>query len=836
MKKIALCIISSFCSIGILVASPSIDYYEGKNFNNVTIEMSLKPFKENSPEYIHHACHVAFKQWESLLAHADTVSVLLWTSDGSEILEYSGDVSQKLEWGKYAGNPNAANEINSGPKELTLHQRAYTYIENPPSFTYNDLKNIIKTIKIVGREVTGKVIKVGETFDPGPEFAISKFKYELHPEICMANTLGAKSFVCCYASLKSDTLSYAAYPKGIPDGTLFGTFFGKQSQIFLKDMGFDYLWLSNGFGFGMEPWSTIGAIFNGKGFNNEKIDEIHNKIIDFWDAFRKECPNIPIETRGTNLSTGIDLARDGVDLKSIYNGGYNILPPPNSPWAALDGDFGLELVGYMSHIAEIPDNRYLFRYYIHDPWWVNSPWLDRYGRQAHDIYLPMAVSRIDSDGIIKLPTNLNFLSIDNTYGDMLEQVPEEVIPHILQGRRFSPDKAGPLVWLYPFDEYHDWAFNKSENLPEVFFGDWFMRQALNEGFPINTVTSTTTFSKLMSISDDSSLVGSILVSVVPDDGSLLEKYLMNFVERGGRLIVYGPVQRASKKFLDFLSIEKTEPLSGVFTLKLNVPFDSNGFPMLLKHDDLLSAGGIETKINSRNNYSRSLAQVIKKGQKRDVVIYTNNPEWNGGSVCYVRATNSTTYKGGHLLTPDDRNTYFLGGALMRFALIPFGYSIKYDKPLSDIASPVNVISRNRNGFVFSGYVPNQTVRQNFLFPQGAPVFIGYETLLVNNSATYYLPRSWNRECRIFVRQKDGMVSCWEIPPVEFGIKRKIGISGLKDATLIVYPEVDTANYYFCPGRNEYPDRSKIIKSELQNDYTGYYYEYNNLNGSFVMAW
>lgn len=810
-------------------------YYEGENFNNITIEMSLKPFKENTPEYIRNVCRIAFEQWKPLLNHADTVSVLLWTSDGSEILEYSGELTQELEWAKYAGNPNASHPVNSGPKELTLHQRAYTYLDNPPSFTYGNLKNIIQIIKEEGRKVTGKVIRVGETFDPGPEFAISKFKYKLHPEICMAHTMGATSFVCCYATLNADTLSYAAYPKGIPEGTVFGTFFGQQSQIFLKEMGFDYLWLSNGFGFGLEPWNTVGAIFDGKNFNNERIGEIHDKIINFWVAFRKECPDIPVETRGTNLSTGIDLARDGVDLKSIYNGGYNILPPPNSPWAALNGDFGLELVGYMSHIAEIPDERYMFRYYTHDPWWVNSPWLDRYGRQPHDIYLPMSVSRINSQGKVCLPTTLTFLSIDNTYGDMPEQVPEEVIPHILQGRRFSPDQAGPIVWLYPFDEYHQWAFNNSENLPEVFYGDWFIRQALNEGFPINTVTTTTIFSGLMS-KHDSSLKGSILVSIVPEKGSVLEKDLINFVKNGGNLIVYGPVQRASNEFLDFINMEKVEPVSGTFSLRLSLPFDSGDYPRLLKHDDLFSAGGIETVIKKASSQSRSLAQATIKGKKRDVVVYSKAPEWGGGSVCYVRATNSASYKGGALLTPDDRNEYFLGGSLMRYALKAFGYSISYDKPNKGIASPVNVISRNRNGFIFSGYVPNQTVSQSFILPKGAPIFTGMETILSNGEAHYSLPKSWNKECRIFVRQKEGMITCWEIPPVEFGIKRKIGVSGLKDATLIVYPESNLENYYFCPGRSEYPDKSKMYKSVLKRDSTGYYFEYKNINGSFVIAW
>src|SRR3546814_15762193 len=90
--------------------------------------------------------------------------------------------------------------------------------------------------------------------------------------------------------------------------------------------------------------------------------------------------------------------------------------------------------GDMSRMAELPDNRFPFRYYTHDPWWLNSPWLDRYGREPHDIYLPMAVARISEKGEVLLPTHLNFLTIDNSFGAMPKQVPDEVIPHILKAR------------------------------------------------------------------------------------------------------------------------------------------------------------------------------------------------------------------------------------------------------------------------------------------------------------------------------------------------------------------------------------------------------------------
>ncbi|MDR1370663.1 MAG: hypothetical protein LBJ72_11165 [Dysgonamonadaceae bacterium] len=805
-----------------------------EKFHNITLEMSLKPFKSKDKAYIKAVCQKAFSQWVSLLKHADTVSVMLWTADGSEILSYTGNLSQRLEWAMYIGNPNTEHEVNSKPETLSLHERAYTYMDNPPEFSYADLRFVVNTLKKEGEKITGKPVRVGATFDPGPEFAKSPFKYKIHPEICMGNTMGTKTFVCCYATLNEDGERYAGFPDGIPQGTPFGTFFGRQSQIFLTDMGFDFIWFSNGFGFGMETWSATGAIFDGKKFQYEKLDDVRGKINDFWTKFRNECPDIRVETRGTNISVGADLAKDGVDIRTIYNGGFNLLPPPNSPWAALDGDFGLEMAGYMSRIAELPDERYLFRFYTHDPWWANSPWLDRYGREAHDIYLPMSVARINGKGEMKLPTHLNFLSIDDSYGNMPDQVPDEVIPHILQARRISPDKAGLVVWVYPFDEYHDWTFNKPERIEEVFYGDWFIRQAMNDGFPINTVVSTTNFSGL--IKDGySGFDESVIVTIVPEAGSVAEASIIQFVKNGGKAIIYGPVAFASKEFLDFINISVREPLSGEFFVSSLSDFDNvkKPSPLLLRHNESMSGGGIETVSSGKDPKAEILVNVKHGNEKRDIVVLRKDEKWNGGAICYVRGTNSATFRGGKLLTPDDPESFFTGGSLMRYGLDKIGYSIHYDKPLASLRNPVNVISRHDNAFYFAGYVPNQIVEHLFHFPQGAPVFTGMDTELKKGFSAYRLPKSWSKECRVFVEQNEGILSCHELAPVELNIKRKINITGLKDATVRFYAGNDETRFKAMSANNHHPARPDTLVS-VKN--AGNYYEYKNVTGQLVFSW
>lgn len=832
--------LGSFC-VAAQLATANLDNstLKGKNFNNITLEVSLKPFKKNDKAYIQSVAKEIFTQWHSLLRHTDTVSIMLWTSDGSEVLDYTGDLKQPLEWARYMGNPNTKHEVGSGPAELSLHERAYLYMDNPPAFNYGDLKYIISVLKETGREITGKPVLVGATFDPGPEFARSDFKYRKHPEILGGNVMGHKTFVSCYSVLNADKEKYAGYPKGIPANTPFGTFFGKQSQHFLSDLGYDYIWFSNGFGFGVEGWSSTGAIFNGKIFEQEKLAGATAKIAEFWKLFRIECPDFQVQTRGTNLSAGADLARDGVDLRAIYKSGLNILPPPNSPWAALDGDFGLELAGHLSRIAELPDNRFLFRYYTHDPWWLNSPWLDRYGREPHDIYLPMSISRIDRDGIVGVPTHLNFLTIDNSYGEMPTQVPDEVIPHILKARYDLPTAAGPIVWVYPFDEYHDWAYQYKDRLPEVYYGDWFIRQAINNGFPLNTVISTTSFKSLIS-KKASYFKESVLVTIAPDAGSDLEKSLIQFVVNGGKLMVFGPVDHSGPPFLDMLNLRNDSPLEGEFTIEKNFSVDKleTGYPDLLNHRALFSAGGVRTKLKNENDEATQLLVSLKQSAgERDVVWSRSKKEWKGGKVVYVRGTNSSHFSGGRLLTPDDPEKYFIGQLHLRYALNEFGITCGIEKENPAVRSPVTTISRSNNAFIFSGYSPSTTVKHHFKFPQGAPLLLGFQTKLENGNTTYTMPTAWSRESRIFIDQQEGAISYKELHSGQKGISKRFLASGLKNATVRIYAEdhvtEENINVYVNSG---YPWKTGKVPVAKGDQKFGNHFVIENVTGELVVSW
>jgi len=604
-------------------------------------------------------------------------------------------------------------------------------------------------------------------------------------------------------------------------------------------MGFDFIWFSNGLGFGVEGWSATGAIFNGKGFEQKKLNDATKKIHDFWVFFRKECPGFEIQTRGTNLSVGTDLARDAVDLKNIYNGKFNMLPPPNSPWAAMDGDFGLEMAGYMSRMSELPDNRFQFRYYIHDPWWLNSPWLDRYGREPHDIYLPLSVCRIDANGNIGIPTHLSFLTIDNSYGNMPVQVPNEVTPHILKARMDAPTAPGPLVWVYPFDEYHQWAHKFNDRLPEIYYGDWFIRQAINNGLPLNTVISTTSFQSVVS-QKPAFFKESTLITIAPEAGSSLEKALIRFVENGGKLIVYGPVDHSSDAFKNFLNLKNEKPLEGTFKILSDYMPDvlETVYPDVLSHKSLLSSGGIRTVLKDpEDSNTRKLVEVEQSGAKRDIVWVRSKAEWHGGKIAYVRGTNSSSFTGGRLLTPDDPAKEFTGPLYLRYILREFDLNCSVDKSDPSVKNPVLTISRSDNAFIFSGYNPDNTVKLRFKMPQGAPLLLGLETKLEKGNSTYIMPTAWNRECRIFVLQDEGLVSCKEMHSGQLGITRRYQVTGLKNATVRIYPEGHVTTESFHAYVNaDYPWKSGQVAFKTGDSQMGEHYVVEKVTGSLVVSW
>lgn len=120
-------------------------------FKNITLEVSLKPFKKTTDEYITSVCTNMFEQWKPLIKNREMISVMLWSADGSELLDYKGVLEEEFEWCRYLGNANLPF-LEDLPTETTIHQRKRLYIENPPKMTYKILKKIVETFKKEGEK------------------------------------------------------------------------------------------------------------------------------------------------------------------------------------------------------------------------------------------------------------------------------------------------------------------------------------------------------------------------------------------------------------------------------------------------------------------------------------------------------------------------------------------------------------------------------------------------------------------------------------------------------------------------------------------------------------
>ncbi len=758
------------------------EYRSTTTAGRVCLEISLKPFGlDKTPEGFERVARELFSQWSALLKYATGCSVLFWTSDGSEILEYTGNPEDSFEWCKYIGigNWNKSEEAKTKWNVNSLHHYPIYYIENPPAMTYGDLRDIIATMKRVGKEITGFDIKVGETFDPGPEFAWSEFKYVRHPEIAPGDCMGAKLWLHCASRLHAEDKPYAAYPNGIPEGTHLGEFLGRQFMAMKRDLGFDYIWLSNGFGFSLASWNWTGEIFNGKEFDFAGAAKVRENIAEFWKYFNAEIGDTRVETRGSNLSTAMDISAHGCPIDEIY-AQKNLVAPPNSPWAAIDSRFGLELAGFMSHIASLPEQGFNLRYYLHDPWWLNSPWFDRYNRNPHDIYLPLAITRLDGNCEVTKPFGLSFLSVDDSLGRLPERGPNEVTPHLLTAYNDYPDEAGAVTWVYPIDTYVKLGLYDGEP-QKLFMDDWFVERAVDNGLPLNTVISDGNFIK----ADKKKLTKTILYTPVPLAGSQLESALFEALELGAKVVLYGSLRDASDKLKKALGITYGEELDGRFDITTTLTLDKfevGEYATSFEHNALVSNGGIG---EISDGSTAVCARISQNGSERAYMTFNESL-----GLAWIRATFPYfTDKGGALPAITQPSVGFPVALLMRAAMQLFGYSLSFDCYNVNDLLPIVQLAKCRKATVYNLFAKDSTVTMHLTTPDGAPAFDNLEFIIENDVGSYPLSR-WNHtDCRIFVKQKArSKISCSRnCPHTHILTDDRVEMRGLVDAEITVYP-------------------------------------------------
>jgi hypothetical protein len=809
---------------------------------NVSLEISAKPFLRIDDESILGLMEDVFRHWYSLLKHADTIALLWWLSDGTDILVYNRDIDTPIQWMKYLGFAHKTFDV---PREKDPYGESIVgvpriYHPGAPALTYGDVRRIVRLMKYAAKNVLQRDLRVGTAFDPGAEFSNHPFRYEQHPELLLGETIKC---IDCTARLHADNQGYAGFPDGIPEGTPFGTFLGRQMKAYLDDMGFDYIWFSNSFGYGRSPYAFGGAgqFFDGQRFKPDGNTEVRDRILEFWQLLRRECPEYPIETRGTDFTVGMNLVNHATPYQAIYNGNFNIVPPPNTPWPALTKNHGLALCGYLSRISAYRGNTLPMRFYATDPWWCNSPWRDMWERQPHDIYLSGAICRIGRNGEVNAFNDFKILSIDSSWGEVEEQIPDEVIPHVKRATALRPDAPPPVMWIYPFDEYHRWTFD-DKRLAEVMAGDLLIQNAFNHGLPMSGVMTTSSLVTEIS-SHPGAYSGSVLVTPVPEPDSPWEEALLKHLQGGGNVLCYGTTEYAGQRWLDKLGIAHAAPIEG--ELALRMPHDPDVYrehaaSSACHHDSILSGGGIREILATVSGKTEVLAAVVQGDDERIVALVRPSKISGAGTVAWVRGTSSVTVEGvkGRNLATHDPGTFYPCEILLRHALGVLGWenSVIRDNPSRQAVHLM--VSRVRNGFVYAGYSPDPTAEFVLGSPLGAPLLPGRDLRIEDGRARTPIHGWFHEEVRVFVQQKSGVVGLHAISPKHYRYKRRWALNGLEQATIHFFPEAG------CGENTQMLLNTDLgilvtgesFESEMINDRFGEHVRIDNVSGTLTFGW
>lgn len=779
------------------------------------LEIGLRPFNNMSDNEIERVCRHALASWGKLIEQGDTISILFWTGNGDEIVQFDGNMNKEVNWAKYVGFCNFEDDGYPADVSHYRNNQAFLYRKNPPVIKYKDLKNIVSTFKRLAKEMFNKKLTAGLTYCAGPEFVFDPWRFKKHTEII---TNGPKSkykrtmaFVDFTRKLHADTQKYSGYKNGIPEGTPFGEFLGRQTKITAKALGFDYIWFSNGFGFTANSWYTVGKVFDGEKYFTGQVQQTAEEIREFWREFKKECPDLPIEIRGTDFNIGLDIAKDAVPIRDIYKIGKVKICAPNPPWGSRN--LGQEVAIFLSRIAELPGNSYPYRFYVEDPWFVSRPWIYFYNREPYDIYSAMSAATMNAKGELKNPTDIELLAISSERGDISEQTANEIIPHMRRAMEDFPTAPGIAVWVYPYHEYNDMIEKHPDLTPMLNLNDAYINEAVSQGLPLNTVISTTNFMKLknpLTVFGNSVLI----VPVALPDWKYADK-VIDYVKKGGKAIFYGNTKYASDKLRDFLNLSMAEPLEGELKPEILLREDlfKGGNPKrVIIHRPLLSAGGISEVLKKKEKSTKIKVTVTQSGKKRVYALTRSLSSWKGGMAGFIRGTLPFQSRADQVNSiGDDQFKVHNTGEWLRHMLAEFGFVINQERinvgqlealkdptlafvsnqkvqmPLS--APVVLFVSRSKGAYYLNGHKPDSTVVTNLSFPDGAPVATEREIVVENNSAKYTFDKSFHYECRVFVKQKENsVILVKQRPPRPAGLNRKLDISGLKNATMTVYCE------------------------------------------------
>ncbi|MEM1213153.1 MAG: hypothetical protein AAGI68_12755 [Planctomycetota bacterium] len=767
-------------------------------WRRVDLEMSLKAFARGGRSSYEDTARRVLRSWERLIDRADEVAGLLWVGDGTEMMIWSGDPEQPLEWARYEGFCNLNRKAEPYFPGWFENRPPVVFADGLERMTYDDLRQIIAALKRGCRELYGMAFHAGMTFDPSPEFVESPFKYDEHLELLSDHPEGARRYaqrmVSHQAVLHSDPRPFAGFPNGVREGTTLGSFLGAQARGFAEDLGFDYLWLSNGFGYSHYAWHINGDVLETDG--SWRVDRVPRQLEllrRFWTDFKRACPELPLEFRGTNQTVGTDLATDAASHRIVSAVTGSDVGPPNIP--VLKAELlAMDITAYLTRMAGAPSRRLIYRAYLNDPWHEHNPWQDIYHGEPFETLSCMSCSRLRADGSLDTPTDLHILTIDNERGEMPQDPINEAVPGYLQALEQRADAAGPVVWVYPFNDFHRVLDEAPERLPHVFACDHHAWRSIESGLPMNTVIEADAFAELASSGPIDALQDRVWVAPTPLIKTAYEPALMEHIKHGGQVMLYGTLDFAAPELLEMLGIERTEDgLTGDFRADRTISCDrfdadAGDTPLPLRHY-AGTAGGIREQ--ARDGVEPWLT-IEQGGRRRAWAVVRRDASWHGGQVAWVRGTVpfDSVFEPPYTRPKlDDFQTVQRPHDAMRHLLDTFGYRFVQQRSDANADTVRVFIKRHRGAWFFVGSKPDTTARLMCRTPDGAPLFTGLDTVVRDGLAVDSFSKTLNHEVRFFVQAQNGK---YRAATESFGLHQSAAYSahGFHHDTVVCYPDPD----------------------------------------------
>ena len=114
---------------------------------------------------------------------------------------------------------------------------------------------------------------------------------------------------------------------------------------------------------------------------------------------------------------------------------------------------------------------------------------------------------------------------------------------------------------------------------------------------------------------------------------------------------------------------------------------------------------------------------------------------------------------------------------------------------------------------------------------------GYDTCFEDGCAIYHFPRSERKECRVFVEQNEGVVSCRELSPSSAQYRRRIEINGLNNATVRVIAENYCKNDFLVQvnTNEDFCTKTEEFDGNYINIGRDTFYEVRNVTGKLTVS-